>query len=559
MPSNLFPFLYKAGIKRDGTLFQADYGTDGQWIRFQRGMVKKIGGIKGLNVIFPATANNNIPNIFLASSSNSANFYTYIAHSAANNTQVIRCTINPQFANTVAPLTVVPAFASTNNNMWQFEVVPIPAVAARALVAAVIANPAAGIAAAPQIPAVLAVPSSRKIIAMCTNNAVNIAEGSAPAAIYSGDIELNGNLALMANIPLKANGGMCYAAPYLFLYGSNGYIGYSEAGNPLAFPNVNVLQEIPADKVIYGKAIRGGSSSPSVLFWTMSSVVRLTNVGTNAVEFKTDTISKTSSVLSSRSVVEYDGLFFWAGTDRFFVYNGIVAEMQNTFNLNYFFDNVDMISRQKVFGVKNTRFGEIWWFYPTKGQAAPVKNDRAIIYNKRENSWYDTAISRDCGMFFEDSGFLCTYGAPLVPLADPSYYLWKHEEQNANQVWNPAGVAQPVLTPIPSSYTSPTFSWAAFPPASIRQQSQLIDRWLDLRRIEPNFLMDNNTDTMSLVINTREYADSPETVSNPIIFTRNIGKIDTNIQGRHMSFVFSSNFNFEFGNIMILVGPGDGQ
>jgi hypothetical protein len=562
MPANLFPFLYKAGIKRDGTLFQADYGTEGQWIRFQRGMVKKMGGMKGLNVIFADSANNNIPNIFLASSANSVNFYAYVANSNGNNTQVNKFTINPQFGNFTNLVAVVPAFASTDNNMWQFEIVPIPEIRAIAPVAAVIGDPTKGILPVAQVVQVVGVPSSRKIIAMCTNNATNITEGSAPARIYSGDVDAAVALTQLAqaSVPAKANGGMCYAAPYLFVYGSNGYIGYSALGNPLSFPAVNVILDIPADKVIYGKAIRGGSSSPSVLFWTMSSVVRLTNAGTDKVEFKTDTISKSSSIMSSRSVVEYDGLFFWCGTDRFFVYNGVVAEMQNTFNLNYFFDNVDMNFRQKIFGVKNTRFGEIWWFYPTKGQQGVVKNDRAIIYNKRENSWYDTAISRSCGMFFEDSGFLCTYGLPLVNLVAPDHscYLWRHEESDPNQAWNPAAGGL-VLTPIPSSYTSPTFSWVAFPPASIRQQSQLIDRWLDLKRIEPDVVMNNNADTIDLVINTREYAQSPNVASNPITFNRTTNKIDTNVQGRHMSFTFSSNFNFELGNIMLLIGPGDGQ
>src|SRR4051812_16183594 len=115
MPANLFPFLYKAGIKRDGTLFQADYGTEGQWIRFQRGMVKKMGGMKGLNVIFADSANNNIPNIFLASSANSVNFYAYVANSNGNNTQVNKFTINPQFGNFTNLVAVVPAFASTDN------------------------------------------------------------------------------------------------------------------------------------------------------------------------------------------------------------------------------------------------------------------------------------------------------------------------------------------------------------------------------------------------------------------------------------------------------------
>ena len=32
------------GIKRDGTKFEGGYYVDGQWVRFQRGLPRKIGG-----------------------------------------------------------------------------------------------------------------------------------------------------------------------------------------------------------------------------------------------------------------------------------------------------------------------------------------------------------------------------------------------------------------------------------------------------------------------------------------------------------------------------------
>ena len=37
------------GIKRDGTKFDGDFYTDGQWVRFQRGLPRKIGGYRSIN------------------------------------------------------------------------------------------------------------------------------------------------------------------------------------------------------------------------------------------------------------------------------------------------------------------------------------------------------------------------------------------------------------------------------------------------------------------------------------------------------------------------------
>jgi hypothetical protein len=64
----------------------------------------------------------------------------------------------------------------------------------------------------------------------------------------------------------------------------------------------------------------------------------------------------------------------------------VVKELKNNFNQNYFFDNLNYAQSQKVYANKVPRFGEIWWFFPS-GDSEEC-ND-AIIYNIREDCWYD--------------------------------------------------------------------------------------------------------------------------------------------------------------------------
>jgi hypothetical protein len=82
------------------------------------------------------------------------------------------------------------------------------------------------------------------------------------------------------------------------------------------------------------------------------------------------------------------------------LYNGVVKEVPNNMNQNYFFDNLNYDERQKVYATKVPRFGEIWWFFPS-GDATEC--DDCIIYNIRENCWYDagTAVGarRSAGYF----------------------------------------------------------------------------------------------------------------------------------------------------------------
>ena len=86
-----------------------------------------------------------------------------------------------------------------------------------------------------------------------------------------------------------------------------------------------------------------------------------------------------------------------------------------------------------------------------------------------------------------------------------------------------------------------------------------IDRWMEVKKIEPDFRMDKPEDTMSVVINTKEYAQSPTISSEQIVFSGATPKIDYYYQGRQLTFTFASTNYFEMGHVMITVNLGDGQ
>jgi hypothetical protein len=156
---------------------------------------------------------------------------------------------------------------------------------------------------------------------------------------------------------------------------------------------------ITGQKIVKAMPLRGGpGNSPSGLFWSADSLIRGTYVGGTAV-FQFDTISAQSSILAANSVIEYDGIFYWIGTDRFLSFNGVVREVENNINLNFFFDNLNYEQRQKVFAMKVPRFGEIWWCFPFGDSIEP---NHAICYNVREGTWYDTTLpngGRGAGIF----------------------------------------------------------------------------------------------------------------------------------------------------------------
>ncbi len=46
MPVNTVVLKSNAGIKRDGTKFEGDFYVDGQWVRWQRALPRKMGGYR---------------------------------------------------------------------------------------------------------------------------------------------------------------------------------------------------------------------------------------------------------------------------------------------------------------------------------------------------------------------------------------------------------------------------------------------------------------------------------------------------------------------------------
>jgi hypothetical protein len=230
---------------------------------------------------------------------------------------------------------------------------------------------------------------------------------------------------------------------------------------------------------VKGFELRGGpSNSPAGIFWALDTVFRASYVGGTAI-FSFDTISNQTSVLSSSGMIEYDGLFFWPGVDRFYVYNGVIQEVENNYNINYFFDNLNWTYRQKVWATKVPRWGEIWFFYP---HGDSVECNNALIFNIRERVWYDAGLNapgatRSSGYFSQVFRFPAWFGTTASDV--DKYQAMQHESGTDAIV---SGVSNAVR----SYFETPDISLLTEGP----MQSQHIgdDRQLKIERIELDFV-----------------------------------------------------------------------
>lgn len=225
------------------------------------------------------------------------------------------------------------------------------------------------------------------------------------------------------------SGGIVCVQPYVFDFDTAGLVQWSAPNLPLYLGVVGGSTgagqaRISAQKIVQGMPIRGGGTQqPAVIFWSLSEVITGTFIGGTPV-FAFSTVSPSSSILGSDVIVEYDGLYFWTGIDRFLVFNGTVNEVPNQQNLDWFFDNLNHQYAARSFTFKIPHSGEIWFCAPLYGATQP---SHAAIFNVRENYWYDTALpngGRSSGITAQGLRWPLMGGS--VP-DETGYKLWLHE------------------------------------------------------------------------------------------------------------------------------------
>ena len=351
---------------------------------------------------------------------------------------------------------------------------------------------------------------------------------------------------------IAVSGGCVVLHPYLFVYGNNGLIQNSSAGDFANWVSADAnSNNVATGKIVRGLPIRGGSTSPSGLFWAADALIRVSfqpssSGGVNYF-WTYDLVSSQTSIMSSNSVIEYDGIFYWAGVDRFLMYGGQVQEIPNSLNQNYFFDNINLAQRQKVWATKVPRFGEIWWFYP-KGDATECTD--AIIYNVREKTWYDAGQAegarRSAGVFSEV--FPKPIWAGNEYSSSNKTILWQHE----------TGYDQINLTSVTAvqSYFE-TNSVGTMGGLVGTQQQPGDNLWTRIERVEPDFVQ---TGEMSVVVTGEGYADEATVDSVPYYFMPTTLKIDMREQRREMRLRFESNVaggTFQMGRVLLSLTTGD--
>jgi hypothetical protein len=525
------------GIKRDGTRFEGDYHVDGQWVRWQRGLPRKIGGYSVIN--------RYLAEISRGVKTFTENGLTYFHSGSAGFLE--RFTIDASGNSSLTSDRTPAAYIVNDDNLWQFDV----------------------------IYDTQSIPAANMIVAQVAPNAGCVCNTDG-GQLFIGSMTGTNRLTEITTFPagVSVTGGVVSLHPYLMYFGNDGVVGWSVPGAPTDLTGVGSgSARVAGQKIVRGLALRGGpGNAPAGLFWSADAVIRASFVGGQEI-FQFDTISPFSSILSANSVIEYDGQYFWLGTDRMLMFNGVVREIPNNLNINYFYDGLNREAAQRVWAFKVPRYGEIWWCYP-RGSATECTH--AIIYNLRENTWYDTELPNGgrsagewsplyaapllCGLaqssfiannrVTEDGDLRVTQDDDQrIVVPEEGFKVWQHE-RSMNEIDGQN------ITAVPSFFETADMTYLAAPGGAK-------DKHIRVEFIEPDFVQSGDmtvqltgrANAKSLEVDgpVRTIFENPSTPYEQVVFFKE--------ERRELRFKFGSNTingDYQMGQVIAHLGEADG-
>lgn len=150
-----------------------------------------------------------------------------------------------------------------------------------------------------------------------------------------------------------------------------------------------------------------------------------TDIGMNALTFTgppytfgLNTIASNVSIVGPNAAIEARNQIYWMDLNAFRFYNGSVNSLPCTVQ-SYVFDDFNWFQRQKVCAGHNSRFNEVWWWYPS---ASSIENNRYVAYNYVDNYWIIGAMVRTAWLDSSFTGFPIAWGYENF-----ANFLFEHE------------------------------------------------------------------------------------------------------------------------------------
>ena len=215
--------------------------------------------------------------------------------------------------------------------------------------------------------------------------------------IYQWTLNSSTPAAVLSNAPTGCSSMMVTEERFVFAFGAGGdprKVAWSdrEDNNTWTAANTNEAGDIQIQTngvILNGLRTRGQS-----LILTDQDAHTATYSGPPFV-YGFERVGTSCGLVAANAAASIDEGVVWMGQRSFFVYSGGAVQSLNCDVADYVFSDINSDQKSKVHAVVNSRFNEIWWFYPSGGS---TECDKYVCFDYAEKIWTTGDMDRTAGV-----------------------------------------------------------------------------------------------------------------------------------------------------------------
>jgi len=178
-------------------------------------------------------------------------------------------------------------------------------------------------------------------------------------------------------------------------------------------------------RLSHGSRIIGAiQTRQEILVWTDAAIYAMQYLGPPYVWGFT-LLADNISMASPNCMATANGVVYWMGVDKFYVYSGRVETLPSSLR-SYVYNDINRDQFSQIFAGTNEGFSEIWWYYCSANSNAI---DKYVVFNYLDRVWYYGSLPRTAWL---DSPLRAT---PMAATYDNTIVY--HEQGNDDGTTNP--------------------------------------------------------------------------------------------------------------------------
>jgi len=297
----------------------------------------------------------------------------------------------------------------------------------------------------------------------------------------------------------------------------------------------NVTNSAGSQRIAGGSEIRcARPAKGTILVWTDTTMQSMSFIGPPFI-FGFRQLGNDCGAVGLNSAIVIDDVAYWMSDGQFFRYAGSVQEIPCPI-LNHVFDDINKTQYPQVYAAQNSNFSEVIWYYCS---SSVDQNDRYVIYNYLENSWYYGTMNRST---YQDNG------VELNPLA--TEYL---PTSNVATISTINGLTQG-RSLIYAQESGVNADGAALPAFIQSGDGDIADgeTFSFINKVIPDF--QDQTGNTVITLNVKDYPNDTATVGETLTVDNTTRFVNTRIRGRQSNIKIENTAvgeNWRFGTLRV--------